>query len=79
MQSLSKVVLLFLHILSWREYNESRSKVEVDIPTLNRSEMLVGASEKLYNNLMSKLVSLSPFMLVGQMLSIDSSKTSPGE
>ena len=65
MQSFSIIVLLLFYILSWREYNQSESKVEIDIPILVRSEMLVGASEKPYNILMSKLVSLRSFMLVG--------------
>ena len=37
----------------------------MDLPITVRSEMLVGTSEKLYNILMSKLVSFRPFMLVG--------------
>ena len=45
--------------------NESTRNVEMDLPTSARSEMLVGASGKPYNILISKLVSLRSFMLVG--------------
>ena len=54
MQFLSIVVLLLLYILSWREYKESMSNVQMDLPTTVRPEILFGASEKLYNTLMSK-------------------------
>ena len=78
MQSLSIVVLLLLYIVSWQEYNESMSNVEIDFPISVSSDMLVDASEKLYNILMSKLVSLKvSSCLCGQILSIASSKTSP--